>query len=189
MNNTFKALLFSLVLVTATTFCKYFFGPMPAFSGFSPVIAIALFSGYTIRQKEWVFFFSLIALVVSDLFIELLHQNGLFDYAGIYAGQWKNYLLLLSSTWIGYLLRGRSYKAIFAGAFWGPTLFFLLSNGLVWLQTAEVIYAKDGAGLMTCYVAGLPFYNHSLLSTLVFLPAILFVYNYLLQGKRAVKLA
>lgn len=189
MNNTFKTILFSVLLATVTTLCKFLFGPVPAFSGFSPVIAIALFSGYTIRQKEWVFFFSLTALFVSDLFIELLHQNGLFDYAGIYAGQWKNYLLLLSSTWIGFILRGRSYKGIFTGAFAGATLFFLLSNGLVWYQTSEVVYAKTWAGLTTCYVAGLPFYRNSLLSTLVFLPGILLVYNYLLLGKKALKLA
>ncbi|NBY24925.1 MAG: hypothetical protein EBQ65_04355 [Chitinophagaceae bacterium] len=93
MNNLFKSVLFATLLVIITTACKYFFGPEIALSGFSPVIAIALFSGFVIRQKEWLFFFSLTSLFVSDLAIELLYQNGLFDYAGVYAGQWKNYAL------------------------------------------------------------------------------------------------
>ncbi|NBV30823.1 MAG: hypothetical protein EBR98_04620, partial [Chitinophagaceae bacterium] len=75
MNNLFKSVLFATLLVIVTTACKYFFGPEIALSGFSPVIAIALFSGFVIRQKEWLFFFSLTSLFVSDLAIELLYQN------------------------------------------------------------------------------------------------------------------
>lgn len=189
MNNTTKTLFFALILVVLTTACKYFFGPEIAFSGFSPVLAIALFSGFIFRKKEWLFFFSLTSLFLSDVVIELLYQNGLFDYAGIYGGQWKNYLLLLSTTFIGYLFQARSFKNIFLGAFAGTTLFFLLSNGLVWLVASEAIYSKNGVGLLTCYAAGLPFYKNSLLSTLVFLPGILFVYNYISQGKMAIRLA
>ena len=189
MNNLFKSVLFGTFLVILTTACKYFFGPEIALSGFSPVIAIALFSGFVIRQKEWLFFFSLTSLFVSDLAIELLYQNGLFDYAGVYAGQWKNYALLLSITFVGYLFQGRSVKGIFAGAFSGATLFFLLSNGMVWLYSSEAIYSKDLAGLTTCYIAGLPFYKNSVLSTLVFLPGVLFIYNYLSLRKKVIVLA
>jgi hypothetical protein len=189
MNNILKSALFATLLVLVTTTCKYFFGPEIALSGFSPVIAIALFSGFVIRQKEWLFFFSLTSLFVSDLAIELLYQNGLFDYAGVYAGQWKNYALLLSITFVGYLFKGRTVKGIFAGAFSGATLFFLLSNGMVWLYSSEeAIYSKDLAGLATCYMAGLPFYKNSVLSALVFLPGVLFD-NYLSLRKKAIILA
>lgn len=189
MNNLTKSILFATVLVILTTACKYFFGPAIALSGFSPVLAIALFSGFVIRKKEWLFFFSLTSLFISDLAIELLYQNGLFDYAGVYGGQWKNYLLLLSTTFIGYLFQARSVKSIFIGAFTGTTLFFLLSNGLVWLYSSEAVYSKDAVGLFTSYVAGLPFYKNSLLSTLVFLPGILFLYNYISQKKSAILVA
>lgn len=189
MNNLNKSILFATALVILTTACKYFFGPAIALSGFSPVLAIALFSGFVIRKKEWLFFFSLTSLFISDLAIELLYQNGLFYYAGVYGGQWKNYLLLLSTTFIGYLFQARSVKNIFIGAFTGTTLFFLLSNGLVWLYSSEAVYSKDAVGLFTSYVAGLPFYKNSLLSTLVFLPAILFLYNYISQKKSAILVA
>ena len=42
---------------------------------------------------------------------------------------------------------------------------------------------------MTCYEAGLPFYRNSLVATLVFLPVILFLYNYLTKKKAVLTLA
>lgn len=89
MSFSLKTALFTVVLTLVTTLCKYFFGPEITLSGFSPVLAIALFSGFVFRRSEWVFFFSIVALLVSDLSIQVLYLNDLFDYQGIYAGQWK----------------------------------------------------------------------------------------------------
>ena len=108
MSFSLKTAMFTLVLALVTTLCKYFFGPELALSGFSPVLAIALFSGFVFRRSEWVFFFSIVALLVSDISIQLLYINDLFDYQGIYAGQWKNYLLLLSCTYMGFVFKAAS---------------------------------------------------------------------------------
>ena len=43
------------------------------------------------------------------------------------------------------------------------TGFFLLSNLVVWVGSG--MYAHSGAGLLSCYVAGLPFYANDLVST------------------------
>lgn len=189
MNSAIKLTVFTILLVLLTTACKFFFGPVPAFSGFSPVFAIALFSGYVLNRKEGLFTLPLLSLLLSDLSIQLLYQQGAFEYPGFYGGQFKNYLLLLSATLLGALLKGRSHRSLLLGAVGAPTFFFLLSNGMVWMASSEAVYAKTWGGLMTCYTAGLPFYRNSLLGTLVMLPMILVLFNYLERQKPVLTLS
>jgi hypothetical protein len=184
-----RLIVFTLILVVLATACKYFFGPDLAWSGFSPVIAIALFSGFIIRQKDMSFMLPLLALFISDVVIHFLYTQDLFPYAGFYNGQWKNYLILLSATLIGWLLRGKSNSSLIVGAIAAPTIFFLLSNFGVWMGSTEATYSKDFSGLMTCYTAGLPFYKNALIATLVFLPGILFMYNYMTRNKAVLTIA
>jgi len=183
-----RLIIFALVLVAMTTACKYFFGPDLNWSGFSPVIAIALFSGFIIKQKDISFLLPLLALFISDVVIQFLYSQGLFPYAGFYSGQWIHYLILLVSTLIGWILKGRNYSSLSAGVIAAPTFFFLLSNLVVWMGS-QVTYPKNFSGLMSCYEAGLPFYRNSLIATMLFLPVILFTYNYLTKKKAKLILA
>jgi hypothetical protein len=185
-----RLIIFTLLLIVITTICKFFFGPDLDWSGFSPVIAIALFSGMIIKEKNMSFLLPLLALFVSDVVIEMLYRQGVFAYSGFYTGQWKNYLILLAATLIGWALKGRNYTSLLTGAVVAPSVFFLLSNFNVWLAGTEGgYYAKSFDGLMTCYTAGLPFYKNALIATVVFLPVILFSYNYITKEKTALTLA
>jgi hypothetical protein len=183
-----RLIVFTLILVALATACKFFFGPNLAWSGFSPVIAIALFSGFIIKQKDLSFVLPLLALFISDVIIQVLYTQDMFPYAGFYEYQWKNYLILLSATLIGWLLKGKSYRNLLMGGIAAPTVFFLISNFNVWLGS-EVTYTKDVSGLMTCYAAGLPFYKNALVATLIFLPCILCLYNYLGRKKAVLTIA
>jgi hypothetical protein len=189
MKSNGRLIVFTLILVALATACKFFFGPDIEWSGFSPVIAIALFSGFIIKQKDMSFMLPLLALFISDAVIQVLYTQDLFPYAGFYGGQWKNYLVLMAATLIGWALKGRNYQSLLAGTIAAPTVFFLVSNFMVWTGTSEAVYAKSFSGLMTCYEAGLPFYRNSLVATLVFLPVILFLYNYLTKKKAVLTLA
>lgn len=183
-----RLILFTILLVALQVSCKLLFANDPGLSGFSPFIAIALFSGFIVKEKNISFLLPLLALFISDAIIHVLYLNDMFGFAGFYAGQWKNYLLLLAITLIGWTLKGKNYSTLAAGASAGPTLFFLVSNFMVWQATTEAVYAKSFSGLMTCYEAGLPFYRNSLIATLLFLPVILFVYNYLTRKKAVLTL-
>lgn len=189
MKLNLRSLFFMLLLVLMATACKFFFGPDLAWSGFSPVIAMALFSGFILRGKDSSFLIPLVALFVSDLFIHILYVNDLFAYAGFYGGQWKNYLVLLSATLIGWLFKGRSTGSLVAGGIAAPAMYFLVSNFMVWTANTETVYAKSFSGLMTCYEAGLPFYRNSILAMLVFLPLVMVSYNYITREKLQLKLA
>lgn len=188
MKSNGRLIIFTLLLAALATACKYFFGDNLSWSGFSPIIAIALFSGMIIKQKDLSFILPLLALFISDAAIQFLYSIDKFPYEGFYSGQWKNYLLILSATLIGWMLKGRSYGRLLAGGLIAPTVYFLASNFLVW-QASEVLYANNFGGLMTCYEAALPFFRNSLIATLLFLPVILVAYNYITKHKAELKLA
>jgi hypothetical protein len=184
-----RLILFTIILMVLQLCCKLFFANDPNLSGLSPFIAIALFSGFIVKEKNMSFLLPLLALFISDAVIHMLYQNNLFGFAGFYGGQWKNYLLLLAVTAIGWLFKGRNYSTLAAGAVAAPTLFFLVSNFMVWQAASEAVYARSFSGLMTCYEAGLPFYRNSLIATVVFLPLIIVAYNYITRNKAELKLA
>jgi len=177
MKNIHKYILFYFLAVALTLAAKFFIGPHVELSGISPVIALALFSGLMARDRDRMFLLPLACLFISDMAIQFLHEQNLFPYAGFYAGQWKNYLLLLTlpllAAWIG----SRSRTRVVLAAVAGPTLYFIVSNFFVWMQAGEAIYTKDWNGLMQCYTLAIPFYRNSLLATLVLLPMIVLTYR------------
>jgi hypothetical protein len=184
-----RLVLFTLILIAATTLCKFFFGPDLTWSGFSPVIAIGLFSGMLINDKGKSFFLPLIAVFASDMIIELLFTFGAFPYSGLYTYQLFNYGLLAAITLLGWALKGKNYGSIALGGLIAPTVFFLVSNGGAWIIDTGNLYTNDMNGLMASYEAGLPFYKNALAATLMFLPAILVSYNYIVKRTAALKLA
>ena len=189
MKSNGRLIFFTLILVVLATACKFLLGPELAWSGFSPVIAVALFAGFITREKNQSFILPLLALFISDAIIQLLYTQDLFPYAGFYSGQWKNYLLILASTLIGWGLKGRNLSSLFLGSVLAPTFYFLASNFLVWQATSEAVYAKSFSGLLTCYEAALPFYRNSLIATVIFLPIILLVYNYMVRQRAVLTIA
>ncbi len=52
----------------------------------------------------------------------------------------------------------------------GATLFFLVSNSLIWALGDEMNYSKTLGGLMECFLMAVPFYRASLISMVVFVP-------------------
>lgn len=182
-------IIFTLLLVIMQTACKYFFAAEADWSGISPFIAIALFSGFIIRKRNMSFLLPLLALFISDAVIQGLYLKGEFAFAGFYAGQWKNYLLLLAVTGLGWWMKGKTYGGILAGGLAGPTFYFLVSNFMVWQATTEAVYPKSFNGLMLCYEAGLPFYGRSLAATVFFLLIIVLSYNLFTRNRTELKLA
>lgn len=188
MKSNGKLIVFTLILIAMATAAKFFFGPDLDWSGFSPVIAIALFAGFMIKKRDLSFLLPLLALLVSDVVIQFLYTQNLFPYAGFYNGQWINYLILMSAVLIGWGLKGRKTGSLLAGVIAAPTIFFLLSNFAVWMG-AQVTYPKSFEGLMACYAAGLPFYKNALMATIISLPVIVLLYNFMTSKKTQLTLA
>jgi hypothetical protein len=186
MKSTVKYILFYFFVLVLTVASKFFLGPNVTLSGISPVIALALFSGMIAREKDKMFLLPLVALFVSDACMQLLYEQNLFPYAGFYAGQWKNYLLLLTLPFLAAIIGASSRVKVLIGAVAGPTLYFLISNFLVWMQAGEAVYTKDMNGLVQCYTLAIPFYRNSLIATLVLLPMLLTTYRHWVATRVAV---
>ena len=173
-----------LILVAVSTLVKVICAPQIDLSGFTAVIAVSLFAGLSIKDKKLAFLFPLLTLFISDVLIQLLHTANLFPYAGFYSGQLYNYAIFFLLTLIGIGLRNYKAAGIFTAAFVGPTVFFLLSNFIVWKTQASIMgYSQDVSGLWQSYTFGLPFYRNSLISTFIFLPAFVGLYNRLMYGR------
>ena len=119
-----KLVLFSVGLALLATAFKYYLGPDLSWSGFSPVIAIALFAGMMAPQRKYSFILPLLALLLSDVIIHFLHLSGEFPYAGFFSGQWKYYLMLLACTAIGWMIKGKSIITVFCRSAGCPNSFF-----------------------------------------------------------------
>ena len=185
-----RTLLFFFILVAVTTIVKVLCAPHLNLSGFSAAIAVSLFAGFVIKDAKLAVLLPLLTLFISDVFIQLLHSFGGFPFAGFYDNQWINYLILISITFLGMLLRKGGAAGIVASAVIAPGIFFLVSNYVVWATQSDMLgYTNDFGGLMACYRAGLPFYRNSILSTIIFLPVFIAAYHWLLSGKLTLQTA
>ena len=179
-----QTILFYFILIAVTVIVKIICAPQINLSGFSSVFAVALFAGITTKNKPNAFLLPLITLFLSDAILEGLHALNLFPYPGFYSGQISNYILFMLITLIGMFFRNYKIVGIFAAAIIGSTLFFLLSNFIVWkTQGAAMGYSNDINGLMQSYTFGLPFYRNSLIATIIFLPAFIALYNWFIYKK------
>lgn len=127
---------------------------IPHLPNVTPLTAMALFAGAWLPTPI-AFLLAVGALFVGDVALGWVAQN-LMGYFAIG-------LTVLLGAWV----RSRRRPVAIAGAaLSGSLLFFLLSNFGVWLE--GLLYPKTWAGLVACYVAGIPFYRHQLLGDVVY---------------------
>ncbi len=161
-----------LITVSAIIFALALFRLLPHLPNVSPVAAMALFGGAYFADKRMAFIVPFVALFISDLVLGL-HNSMIFVYTG--------FALTVA---IGFMLKDRVTltNTIFAVVL-SSLLFFLLTNFGAWLSSG--LYAKTAEGLMQAYVAGIPFFQNSLLGNMVYAGVIFGAYA-LLQKKVSV---
>jgi len=116
---------------------------------FTPVGAMALFSGALLKDRRLAFFFPLLALFLGDIFVGF-HKLVPIVYASF-----------LINVTIGVWLRDRRTVArISLATLLGATQFFLVTNFAVWWLLNS--YPKTTSGLAACYLAGIPFFWNTL---------------------------
>jgi hypothetical protein len=116
---------------------------------FTPVGAMALFSGAVLKDRRLAFLFPLLALFVGDIFI------GFHKLIPIV------YISFLINVAIGLWLRDRRTLArISLATLLGAIQFFLVTNFAVWQFLSG--YPHSSSGLVACYIAGIPFFWNTL---------------------------
>jgi hypothetical protein len=136
-------LIFALILLAAALRLA----PHPW--NFTPVGAIAIFAGATVRDRRLAFLFPLLVMFATDAIIGFNKLTPL-----VYAS------FLLSVLISRFLNRKRNLLRIGGATFLGALQFFLITNFGVWAFLNS--YPRTGAGLAACYIAGIPLFWNTL---------------------------
>lgn len=123
---------------------------------FTPVLAVAVFAPYFARDIWVAIALPLVAMVLADLIIGL-HSSMLWVYGAVAA-----------SVALSHLVRKAGPKLVRIGgmALASSGLFFVVTNFGVWLGNG--FYPQTAEGLITCYIAALPFFGNTLAGTAIF---------------------
>lgn len=122
---------------------------------FTPLGAMAILAGATLKDIRLSVFIPLFAMLISDAIIGF-HSSVLFVYIAVIG------MVALSR----YLLKTISAAKLVATVIIASILFFLTTNFGAWLS--HDMYPHTASGLWQAYVAGVPFFRNTLLSNLLF---------------------
>ena len=155
-------LAYVFILVAVAVHLRFFAMPF----SFTPVAAALLFFGARMPRKQmWI---PVALLVASDVYLTRVTYAYPLTPDHFVTWAWYAAMLLLGGVLIG----GRGFSALRIGAasLTASVSFFLISNFAVWMVWRDM-YPKSFNGLMTCYVAGLPFFRAEVVSDLLFCAA------------------
>lgn len=146
----------------------------PHIPNFTPIAAVALFGGAYFTDKRMAVIVPLIAMLITDVALELLTGWGFHDTM-IYV-----YVAFVLTSVIGMFVgRNTSVLSIAGGSLASSVLFFIITNFGVWAASG---FQAGIAGLNTTYLLGIPFFAPTVAGDLVF-NALLFGAFYLAQVK------
>lgn len=137
---------------------------------FTPVIAVAMMSGYFFKNIYFSLSILLIAMLIADVFIGF-YENMIFVY-----------LSLMFIAFVFFKISKKiNFKNLFIYGFAGSLIFFIISNLGVWALGSpglnDIAYEKSLSGLIECYILAIPFFGNTFLSTLIFTYPAIFIYK------------
>ena len=127
---------------------------LPHWPNFTPVGATGLLAGA--RMRGWrAFLVPLLAMAISDPLLAAIHGFRPFTRMTLFV-----YASFIISVLIGRALRtSEAPQRILPATLLGSLQFFAITNFAVWILGHG--YPHNVAGLMACYVAGLPFFANT----------------------------
>ena len=161
-----KKEIFPISLILILAFARL----IPHPPNFTPIIAVAIISGYFFKNINLSLLTLLIAMLISDLFIGF-YENVIFVYAS-----------LLLITFVFHKISNKiNFINLFIYGFAGSLIFFVVSNFGVWALgspgVSNIPYDKTLNGLIECYILAIPFFGNTFLSTLIFAYSAIFIYK------------
>ena len=147
-NSRIVALLFAILLAATLRL-------VPHPPNFTPIGAMALFSGAYLGRRGMAFAAPLGAMVLSDVVL------------GFYSGFWITYVAVALIVVVGWLTLTRvSVLRVGGAAIASSVLFFVVSNFGTWASSG--MYPHTFAGLSACYVAAIPFFQNTIAEDLLY---------------------
>ncbi len=140
--------------------------PHPA--NVSPVGGMALFGAAYYSRRYMACLIPVVAMWISDLAVNNILYARYFDhFVWFYSGSVFTYGAFLLIVIFGtFILKKVRVTNLVAAALGASVIFFLVSNFGVWLSSG--MYPHTWAGLVSCYAAGVPFFQNTLLGDLFY---------------------
>jgi hypothetical protein len=148
---------------------------LPHAPDFTPVAATALFAASVLRVRAWSVIVPIAAMMLGDAML------GFYDLRVMAVVYGALALPACAASLSGRLRRPRLIVPMLLSS---SLIFFLVTNFAAW--AFGPIYAANAAGLVKCYIAGLPFLRNMAESDL-FWGLVLFGGYWLLQNIRTAK--
>ena len=150
--------LFPFVLILLLAFSRF----IPHPPNFTPIVAVAIMSGYFFKNINLSYIVLIISMLLVDVFI------------GFYKHMFFVYLSLFLITFIFFKISDKiNFKNLFVFGFLGSLIFYLVSNFGVWASgvlspVTNLPYEKSLNVLISCYFLAIPFFKNTLFSTIIF---------------------
>ncbi|MHC1774056.1 MAG: DUF6580 family putative transport protein [Lentimicrobium sp.] len=129
---------------------------IPHWPNFTPVAAMALFSGAFINRKSLALLIPFSALLLSDLVL------------GFHSTMVAVYAAFGITVLVGFWLHNRvKFGNIALASIFSSVTFFLITNFGAWIS-GMMPYPMNFPGLMMAYSAGIPFFNNGLIGDLFY---------------------
>ena len=137
---------------------------------FTPVIAVAIISGYIFKNIYLSLGTLLVSMLLADVFIGF-YNNIVFVYIS----------LLLIGFIFHKITKKINFKNLFAYGLGSSVIFFIISNFGVWVLGSPDLnnmpYERSLDGLIQCYIAAIPFFGNTFLSTIIFAYSAIYIYK------------
>ncbi len=140
---------------------------LPHPPNFTPIAAIGLFGAAYMNRQWMAFLVPFAALFLSDLLLNNTVYAQYFDGFQWFTSGWL-YLAFALVIAIGrFILHEKIVPGrVVAASLLASTVFFLVSNLYTWMYFPT--YPHTPAGLLSCYIAAIPFFGNTLLGDLLF---------------------
>jgi len=149
----------ALVLIFILAFSRI----IPHPPNFTPILGMAVFAGATFDKKIYSFLIPLVAMVLSDLFL------------GFHSSMIIIYLAICLNVLIGVYIVNISYLKIISSLAIGSLVFFIITNFSVWALSG--MYPYNLEGLLSCYTMALPFFQNTIISTILYGLGAFFIFD------------
>ena len=136
-----KKEIFPIALILILAFSRL----IPHPPNFTPIISMAVMSGFFLRNIRLSLLVVVFSMLISDIIIGI-HSNMFFVY----------FSLILIIFTFNMLTKKMNILNVALLSFCGSLLFFMISNFGVWLNST--LYEKNISGLINCYTMAIPFF-------------------------------
>jgi hypothetical protein len=152
---------------------------LPHPHNFTPLGAMGLFGAAYFGRRWMAFAVPFAALFLSDLVLNNLFLRQFYPHFVWITSVWiyAAFALVIASGFL--LLRGQKIAParVLKASLFASLIFFTVTNLSVWFESA--LYPQNGAGLLACFVAGLPFLGNTILGDLCFSAVLFGVYEWM----------